>query len=132
MPYLFEYVKKHLLNEVVIWTKICHQNVAVTKKSVSTLGKKFPINNASNATSENFLKFIKSDKNLLKTPLVTFIETLSDRICNLEKEYIMELYSPIIKISQQQREKKLNVLSKMSIQRTRMINLLLKLKKKVG
>ena len=40
MPNLFEYVRKHLLNEVVIWTKICHKNVAVTKKSVSTLVKK--------------------------------------------------------------------------------------------
>ena len=86
MPNLFEYVRKHLLNEVVIWTKICHKNVAVTKKSVSTLGKNFTVNNTSNATSENFFKFIKSDKNLLKIPLVTFIETLSDRIRNLEKE----------------------------------------------
>ena len=88
MPNLFEYVRKHFLNEVVIWTKICHKNVAVTKKSVSTLGKNFTINNTSNATSDNFFKFIKSDKNLLKTPLITFIETLSDRICNLEKEYV--------------------------------------------
>ena len=88
MPNLFEYVKKHLLNVVVIWTKIFHKNVVVTKKSVSTLGKNFTINNTSNATSENSFKFIKSDKNLLKTPLITFIETLSDRIRNLEKEYV--------------------------------------------
>ena len=86
MANLFEYVKKHLLNEVMIWIKIWHKNVAVSKKSVSTLGKNFTVNNTSNATSENFFKFIKSDKNLLKIPLVTFIETLSDRIRNLEKE----------------------------------------------
>ena len=85
MPNLFEYVRKHFLNEVVIWTKICLKNVVVTKKSVSTLGKFFTINNTSNATSENFFKFIKSDKNLLKTPLITFIETLSDYIRNLQK-----------------------------------------------
>ena len=86
MPNLFEYVRKHLLNEVVIWTKICHKNVTVTKKQFSTLGKKFAINNTSNATSENFFKFIKSDTNLLKIPLLTFIETPSDRIRNLQKE----------------------------------------------
>ena len=86
MPNLFKYVRKHLLNEVVIWIKICHKNVAVTKKSVSTLGRNFTVNNTSNATSENVFKFIKSDKNVLKIPLVTFIETLSDRIHNLEKE----------------------------------------------
>ena len=86
MPNLFECVRKHLLNEVVIWTKTCHKNVAVTKKSVSTLGKTFTVNNTSNATSENFFKFIKSDKNLLKILLVTFIETLSGRIRNLQKE----------------------------------------------
>ena len=86
MANLFEYVKKHFLNEVMIWIKICHKNVAVSKKSVSTLGKIFTVNNTSNATSENFFKFIKSDKNLLKIPLVTFIETLSDCIRNLEKE----------------------------------------------
>ena len=77
----------------MIWTKICHKNVAVTKKSVSTLGKIFTVNNTSNATSENFFKFIKSDKNLLKIPLVTFIETLSDRIRNLEKEYVNGIIS---------------------------------------
>ena len=92
MPNLFEYVRKTLLNEDVIWTKICHKNV-VTEKSVSTLGKNFTINNTSNATSENFFKFIKSDKNLLKTPLVTFIETVSDRIRNLEKEYVNGIIS---------------------------------------
>ena len=70
----------------MIWIKICHKIVAVTKKSVSTFGKNFTVNNTSNATSENFLKFIKSDKNLLKILLVTFIETLSDLIRNLEKE----------------------------------------------
>ena len=53
--------------------KSANKNVAVTKKS-------------SNATSENFLKSNKSDKILLKIPLVAFIETLSDRIRNLEKE----------------------------------------------
>ena len=83
MPNLFKYLRKHLLNEVVIWIKICHKIVAVTKKSVSTLGKIFTVNNTSNATSENFFKFIK---NLLKILLVTFIETLSDLIRNLEKE----------------------------------------------
>ena len=50
MPNLFKYVRKHLLNEVVIWIKICHKIVAVTKKSVSTLGKNFTVNNTSNAT----------------------------------------------------------------------------------
>ena len=34
MPNLFEYVRKYLLNEVVIWTKICNKNVAVTKNLV--------------------------------------------------------------------------------------------------
>ena len=85
MSNLFQCVRKHLLNEVVIWTKICHKNVAVTKKSVSTLGKNFTVSNTSNAKSENFFKFIKSDKNLLKILIVTFIETLSDPIRNLEK-----------------------------------------------
>ena len=42
---------------------------------------------------KNFFKFIKSDKNLLKIPLVTFIETLSDRIRNLEKEYVNGIIS---------------------------------------
>ena len=37
--------------------------------------------------------FIKSDKNLLKIPLVTFIETLSDRIRNLEKEQVNGIIS---------------------------------------
>ena len=41
MPNLFAYAKKHLLNEVVIWSKICHKNVAVTKKSVGTLAKNY-------------------------------------------------------------------------------------------
>ena len=58
----------------------------MTKKSVSALGKNFTVNNAGNATYENFFKFIKSVKNLLQIPLVTFIETLSDRIHILEKE----------------------------------------------
>ena len=93
MPNLFEYVKKHLLNVVVIWTKIFHKNVVVTKKSVSTLGKNFTINNTSNATSENSFKFIKSDKNLLKTPLITSIKTISDLIHNLEKEYVNGIIS---------------------------------------
>ena len=56
-------------------------------------GKNFTINNTSNATSENFFKFIKSDKNLLKIPLITFIATLSDRIRNLEKEYVNGIIS---------------------------------------
>ena len=51
------------------------------------------INNTSNATSENFFKFIKSDKNLLKIPLVTFIETLLDLTRNLEKEYVNGIIS---------------------------------------
>ena len=62
MTNLFEYLRKHLLNEVLIWTKLSHQNVVVTKKSVSTHGKNFAINHTSNATSENFFKFTKSDK----------------------------------------------------------------------
>ena len=41
MPNLFECVRKHLLNEVVIWSKICHENVAVNKKSFGTLGKNY-------------------------------------------------------------------------------------------
>ena len=65
----------------------------MTKKSVSTLEKNFTVNNTSNATSENFFKFIKSDKNLLKIPLVTFIETLSDGIRDLEKEYVNGIIS---------------------------------------
>ena len=65
----------------------------MTKKSVSTLEKNFTVNNTSNAIPENFFKFIKSDKNLLKIPLVTFIETLSDRIRNLEKEYVNGIIS---------------------------------------
>ena len=39
MANLFEFVRKHLLNEVMIRTKICHKNVAVTKSDQYTWEK---------------------------------------------------------------------------------------------
>ena len=87
------YFKENMLPEASLWRRLLFCNYSEYGVEYERLldidvrpGRNILTNNSSNATAENYFKFVKSNADLIKTPI--FIERMSEKIDELQIEVI--------------------------------------------
>eukprot|EP00111_Clytia_hemisphaerica_P014785 TCONS_00043590-protein len=82
-PTFFEYFKKNLLNITPIWTRIW-----ISERNPDTLkGRSTKDQNSTNATVENFFKYVKSEHDT-SLPIVSFVKKYHESLNNLSVEFL--------------------------------------------